>query len=214
VNGEIRSVEPVYGNGTVTVTVTANEINPILPAAPLPVIRPPEIAGCPELMGAVAAELGINSDNLQIMIASATSLTDTPNTQPCKACEKIVNYAGVLKDTQGQHMAAMVQVFNQLAPANAPYSPEMGAMIANAFADYKNNPDMPQYATAMEYIDAFVEYAKVLDTELGKPVGDSTAFVLEKYGNNLTKAENENILIYIQSQLGKSASGPTAKLSN
>jgi hypothetical protein len=165
-------------------------------------------------MGAVAVELGISSEDIQIAIGSASSLTDTPNTQPCEACEKIVNYAAVLKDTQGEHMAAMVQVFGQLAPANAPYSPEMGAMIANAFADYKNNPDMPQYATAMEYIDAFVEYAKVLDTELGAPVGDSTAFVLEKYGSNLTKAENENILMYIQTQLGKSQVGPTASLSN
>ncbi len=210
--GKISSVEPVYGNGTVTVTVTANEINPILPAAPLPVIRLPEISGCPELMGAVAMELGINPADIQVAIGN--SLTDTPDTQPCEACKKVVNYAGILKDTQGQHMAAMVQVFNQLAPANTPYSPEMGAMIANAFADYKNNPDMPQYATAMEYIDAFVKYAKVLDTELGAPVGDSTAFVLEKYGSNLTKAGNENIYMYIQTQLGKSTGGPTASLSN
>ncbi len=212
VNGEISSVVPEYGNGTVTVTVTAEEIKPILSAAPLPVIRLPEISGCPELMGAVAMELGINPADIQVAIGN--SLTDTPDTQPCEACKKVVNYAGILKDSQGQHMAAMVQVFNQLAPANTPYSPEMGAMIANAFADYKNNPDMPQYATAMEYVDAFVEYAKVLDTELGAPVGDSTAFVLEKYGSNLTKAENENIYMYIQAQLGKSKIGPIASLSN
>jgi hypothetical protein len=150
-------------------------------------------------MGAVALELGINTEDLQIAIGN--SLTDTTNTQPCEACEKVVNYAGILKDTQGQHMAAMAQVFGQLAPADTPYSPEMGAMIANAFADLRNNPDMPQYATAMEYIDAFVQYAAVLDTELGSPVGDSVAFVMEKYGATITENDNPNIAAYIQAQL-------------
>jgi hypothetical protein len=34
----------------------------------------------------------------------------------------------------------------------------------------------------MEYIDAFVQYVAVLDTEMGSPVGDSVAFVMEKHG--------------------------------
>jgi len=67
--------------------------------------------------------------------------------------------------------------------------------------DNLNNPDMPQYATAMEYVDAFVGYVATLDNELGSPVEDSMAFVLEKYGDGLSNAENANIDTFIQSRL-------------
>ena len=170
-----------------------------VPAAPLPKFEEPSEEGCPLLMSAVAGELGVNSGDLQVSIGNA--LTDTPNIQPCDACEKVVKYAAVLKDTQGQYMASLVQVFNQIAPADAPLTPAMEATLASVFADNATNPDMPQFASAMEYIDAFVQYAAVIDNELGSPVEDSVAFVLGKYGSGLSEVENQNIMTYVQSRL-------------
>ena len=73
----------------------------------------------------------------------------------------------------------------------------MGAAIAAAFAENFDNPDMPQYAKAIEYIDAFTGYVSVLDDEMGSPVGDSTTFVMGKYGAPLT-ASNPNMTAYVQ----------------
>ena len=52
-------------------------------------------------------------------------------------------------------------------------------------------------------IDAFVDYVVVLDTELGSPVENSVAFVLEKYGETLTDAENGFISAAIQARLAE-----------
>jgi hypothetical protein len=96
-------------------------------------------------------------------------------------------------------MAAMVQVFNQLAPAEAPFTPEMAGSIVTAFAGHVD--DGTQYATAIEYIDAFVRYIAVLDTEMGSPVGDSTVFVMEKHGAGLAESDNSNIGTFVASRL-------------
>jgi hypothetical protein len=98
-------------------------------------------------------------------------------------------------------MAAMAQVFNTLAPPDAPFTPETGAAIAAAFAENSDNPDMPQYAMAMEYIDAFVGYITVLDDQMGSPVGDSTAFLMDKYGEPL--ASNPNMTAFVQMRIAE-----------
>jgi hypothetical protein len=178
----------------VTITVLGT-----LPVAPLPVLEQPIIGGCPVLMDAVASELGVTSETIQVSIGIA--LTLNPGIQPCDACASLVDAIAILRDPAGTHMAAMMQVFDTLAPANVPFTPEMAASIATAFADNLDNPDMPQYATAMEYVDAFVEYIAVLDTELGSPVDDSVALVMEKYGAPLTESDNPNIGAYIAARL-------------
>jgi len=167
---------------------------------PLPQIRFPEASGCPVLMGAVASELGVPTQTIQIAFAGATSVA--PNIQPCYACEGLVSYAEILKDADGSHMAALAQIFNTLAPPDAPFTPEMGSAIAAAFAENFDNPDMPQYAMAMEYIDAFTGYVSVLDDQMGSPVGDSAAFVMGKYGEPLT-ASNPNMTAYVQMQIAE-----------
>ncbi len=53
----------------------------------------------------------------------------------------------------------------------------------------------------MEYIEAFVGYVSVLDTDLGSPVGDSVVFVMEKHGVGLTESENSNMAMYVMSRL-------------
>ncbi len=70
----------------------------------------------------------------------------------------------------------------------------MATSIATAF---EGAAEGTQYASAMEYIDAFVQYIAVLDTELGAPVGDSVAFVMDKYGAGVTGSDNANIGAFV-----------------
>jgi filamentous hemagglutinin family protein len=166
------------------------------PVAPLPVIETPRVEGCPGLMLAASLELGIASETVQVGIGNALALN--PSLQPCEACASIVNAAKILRDPDGTRMAALVQTFNTLAPANTPMSPEMEASIATAFADA---PEGSQYALAKEYIDAFVQYASVLDNQLGSPVGDSTNFVMTKYGTGITQSNNNNVAAYLTARI-------------
>ena len=191
-----------YGiSDTVQVTITIGSgppPEPLLSPAPLPKLEEPKIEGCPVLMGAVATELGITGETIQLSINRA--LAAAPNIQPCDACARFIKHAGILSDPNGVRMAAMVQIFNEIAPANMPPSDEMFASIATAFRQQLDNANMPQYATAMEFLDAFVGYIAVLNTELGSPVGDSTAFAMAKHGAP-TMSGNSNIAAYIQARL-------------
>jgi len=169
--------------------------------APLAKEHFPEVQGCPVLLEAAALELGITRETLQVSLEQA--MATTPNIQPCVSCAKLVNYASILRDADDQGFAAMAQIINDIAPAGAPFTPEMGASIASAFEANMGNPNMPQYAAAMDYIDAFVNYVAVVDTELGAPVENSLAQVMEKYGQNVLESENENVSTYLQIQLGQ-----------
>ena len=107
----------------------------------------------------------------------------------------------MLRDSQGLGITAMAQVFNQVAPADAPFTPEMETAIAMAFAENADNQEAPQYAAAMTYIEAFVGYVAVVETELGSPIDNTVEYVLAKYGDNLDAAENENVQAYVQARL-------------
>lgn len=166
--------------------------------APLPILELPELKGCPVEMQAAAAELGIPSETLQLTIRNA--LATNPNIQPCQACASLITAAAILKDVDGIHLAAMNQIFNTLAPADAPFTPEVSASVVTAFAQLGNQDK--QYALAAEYVDAFARYVAVLDTELKAPVGDAVAFALEKHGAALTgDTANPNIAAYILAQI-------------
>ncbi len=200
-------IEEPYGNDTLIIDSSDNadvdcpdcprdDEELLAPVAPLAQFQIPRIEGCPVLMEAVALELGITEETLQVAIGNALALN--PSMQPCEACATLVNAAAVLRDEDGSRMAAMVQAFNALAPADAPFTPEMATSIAMAFGGAAEGT---QYASAMEYIDAFVQYVAVLDTELGSPVGDSVAFVMEKYGAGITGSDNGNITAFVATRL-------------
>lgn len=172
--------------------------NPDAVAAPLAVLEIPELKGCPVEMQAAAIELGISDDTLQMTIRN--SLAMNPNIQPCDACASLVTAATILNDADGVHLAAMNQIFNSLAPADAPFTPEVSASVVTAFAQLGNQDR--QYALAAEYIDAFVRYVAILDTELKAPIGDPVVFALEKHGDTLMGEQaNPNIAAYILSQV-------------
>jgi len=166
------------------------------PVAPLAQFEIPRVEGCPVLTQAAAMELGITAETIQVAIGNALALN--PSIQPCQACATLVNAASILRDEDGSRMAAMVQTFNALAPADAPFTPEMATSIAMAF---EGAAEGTQYASAMEYIDAFVQYVAVLDIELGSPVDDSLAFVIEKYGAGITESDNANMAAFVATRL-------------
>ena len=153
--------------------------------------------GCPVLVAAASAELGIPGDTIEVSMANSYALNT--DIQPCESCAKLVNAAAILADADGSAMAAMNQVFNELAPAGAPYTPEMATSIVTAFAGRVN--DGTQYATAIEYIDAFVQYIAVLSSDMGSPVGDSIAFTMQKYGSGVTGSDNANMAAFVAARL-------------
>jgi len=167
-----------------------------LAAPPLPQVQIPTIEGCPQLVQAAAMELGITAETIQVGIGGALALN--PTIQPCEACATLVDAASILRDEDGSRMAAMVQTFNALAPADAPFTPATAASVAMAF---EGAAEGSQYASAMEYIDAFVQYVAVLDTGLGSPVGDPVAFVMDKYGAGVTGSDNANIAAFVAMRL-------------
>ena len=70
-------------------------------------------------------------------------------------------------------------------------------MFASIALAFENNSSDPQFATALEYAEAFVAYIAATD-ELGLPVGDSVANALSKYGESI---DNGNIEAYIMMSL-------------
>ena len=95
-------------------------------------------------------------------------------------------------------MAAIQQLFDTLAPPNAHFSEEMAASIATAL---NNTAQDTPYNLASQYIDAFVRYIDILDNNFGAPVGDSVAFVMQKYGVGLINSDNPNIAAFVQARL-------------
>ncbi len=155
------------------------------------------VAGCPTLIAAVAEELGISEEAVEVSLANSYALNT--DIQPCESCERLLAAAAILRDEDGSRMAAMNRVFNELAPADAAFIPATAASVVTAFADHVN--DGTYYATAIEYIDAFVQYVAVLDTEMGSPVDDSVAFAMGKHGVGITENENANIAAFLAMRL-------------
>jgi len=153
--------------------------------------------GCPVLLAAVSAELGIPEETIEVSMENSYALNT--DIQPCESCARLIDAAAILRDEDGSRMAAMNQVFNELAPSDAPLTPEVMASIVTAFAGHIN--DGTQYATAIEYIDAFVQYIAVLNSDIGSPVGDSVAYVMEKYGSGVTGTDNANLAAFVAARL-------------
>ncbi len=202
-------VSDSYDNSnTVTVTVNVKGDQPVIPVAPLPVLEIPVLSGCPAEMAAAAAELAVNSDQLQMMIQS--SMASNPNMQPCNACASLLTAAATLRQMEnGPHIAALAQIFDTLAPINAPFTPEVAASIQTALASFREmdsqlamltdeqHAEYQQSAMANELVEAFVSYIAVLENDLKLPVGDSVVLVMDKYFESIEATGNPNIGVYL-----------------
>jgi filamentous hemagglutinin family protein len=194
----IEEREPVFGEGTVIVSTTPEGIIP-----PAPLVRELiEYSGCPVLLQAAATELGTTTETIQISIAQA--LATAPNIHPCDACANLVNYAVVLRDTEGAYLQALAQVVNEFAASDAPPSEEEMASIADAIA--RHTDDGTHYAAAGQYLDALAQYVGLLNENFGYPMVDSVAFAADKYVGPLAeKTDNVAVSTYVASRLGEIA---------
>jgi filamentous hemagglutinin family protein len=163
-------------------------------AAPLYVQELPEIEGCPVLMEAVALELGIPVETLQVYIANA--LATNPNIQPCEMCARLVNSAAVLRDAGG--MAALAQVVNEFVTTPAPPSEEQMTSIATAFADH--TADRTHYAAGGQWIDALDQYIGILTAEMYYSTGEATAFA-DQYIAPIRDMGNESLTAFVEARL-------------
>ncbi|MHC5159146.1 MAG: hypothetical protein ACYSN8_03815, partial [Planctomycetota bacterium] len=171
----------------------------------------PVLSGCPAEMAAAAAELAVNSDQLQMMIAN--SMATNPNMQPCDACANLLAAAAALKGINEETLAAMNMIFNSYAPSGAPFTPEALASITTAFADFRDSDpqlalmtdeeyaEYQQYAMADELVEAFVSYVAVLENDLKITASDPIALVMDKYGEAIEATGNPNISTYLIEQM-------------
>jgi hypothetical protein len=95
-------------------------------------------------------------------------------------------------------MAAVASVFEQLAPPDAPLTPERIASITAVLSDLTGEDTDRILAAA--YVDAFVQYAAAIG-DLGSLVENPHACVVDKYGQALIESPNSNILAFVLSLL-------------
>ena len=179
--------------------------------APLQVLEYPVVMGCPPEMDAAAAELAVNSEDFQMIIAN--SMATNPGLQPCEACASLLTAASTLRQMDGPYVAALAQIFNTLAPIDAPYTPEVSASVETVLANFKEMEsrlamltdeeyaEYQQHAMADKLVEAFVSYVAVLENDLKLPLGDSVAMVMDKYGDAIEATGNPNIGSYLIEQM-------------
>lgn len=157
-----------------------------------------ENGGCPALLNWLAAELGIEEQNLQISVANA--FISSTNLQACDMAAGLMSAAKILNDTDGTVVAALEQVVNEFLTEGAPASEEQMTLIAAALADHAG--DGTYYAAAGQWLDALVKYVGILTNEMGFSAEDATAFVMDKYSASIKDSDDASILVaYIEANL-------------
>lgn len=184
-----------------------NPPEPPFPPGPPPLYRlgPPALeeeeiknGGCPALINMLAAELGINVEDLQIAITNA--FVSSTNIQACKMAAGLMNSANTLKDPDGNGVASLQQVINEFLTDGNPVSEEQMSQIVAALADHKG--DGTYYAMAGEWLNALVKYVDILINDLGFSAEDATTFVMDKYGAAIKDSDDASLLVaYIDANL-------------
>ena len=150
-----------------------------------------ENGGCPALINMLAAELGIEEQDIQISVANA--FISSTNLQACELAAGLMYAAKILNDPNGTGVAALAQVINEFLTEGAPVSEEQMALIAAAFADHTG--DGTYYAAAGQWLDALVKYVSILTNEMGFSAEDAAAFVMDKYGAAINDSDDASLLV-------------------
>ncbi len=152
-----------------------------------------EISGCPALAKWVAEELGVDEGTVDIWMAN--SLASTKSIQPYDTYSQLMKAALILKDADGTHIAALAQVINEFGSSIAPPTEEQMAAIVDAIRG--NTDEDSYYALADEYLDAFVTYIGILNSEMGFSTTRSVQFVTNKYINRLPQDQNVGVVAFL-----------------
>jgi hypothetical protein len=169
----------------------------IMEAAPIGEQVELAILGCPALMKWAADELGI--DERRIYVWAAIALAFDMNIQPCKACARLKDTATILRDSEGTYIAALAMAVNQFASVTAPPSEEQMASIAEAIS--RHGGDDTHYATAGQWLDALVEYIRILSTDLGWSLDEAVVLVTDKYVAPAIEGADANLAAFIALRL-------------
>ena len=168
-------------------------------SAPIPEEREFTMGQCPAWMALVAQELGVQGDNLQIHVEN--TLADPANIQPCNSYAKFAICAAVLGDPGQTGLAALANVVGEFVSPTMPISEELLASISQALALNHNADDKPHYAAAAQWLDAFVEYVGILNTQMRWSVDESVVFAMEKYVAPATEGSDVTLLTFLHLQL-------------
>jgi hypothetical protein len=168
-------------------------------AAPLPKEREFKMGQCPALMELVAAELGVPKDNIQVNIKD--TLADPANIQPCNSYARFIICAAVLGDPGQTGLTALAEVIGEFVSPTRPISEELLAEISQALAADRNGNDKSHYATAAQWLDAFVEYVVTLNTQMRWSVDESVVFTMEKYVTDAKEGSDVTLLTFLHLQL-------------
>ena len=155
------------------------------------------------LMQWLVDELG--ESNVQAYLARAYPPSLHTDLRPYKAAARLQNFAAILKDPAGAHIAALSQVIGEVIQADVPPSPEQSAMIAQSFAEHAG--DGTHYALAGQWIDALAEYTGTLNSEIGWSTDKSIAFVMGKYGSGIIESGDLRTAMFVQTYLEQAFGG-------
>jgi hypothetical protein len=144
-----------------------------------------------------ADELGI--DERRIYVWAAIALAFDMDIQPCKACARLKDTATILRDTEGTYIAALASAVNQFASVTAPPSEEQMASIAEAISRHVG--DDTHYAAAGQWLDALVEYIRILSIDLGWSLDEAVALVTDKYVAPAIEGADANLAAFIALRL-------------
>jgi len=129
----------------------------------------------------------------------AGAFLQSTDLRPHRAAMQLRALAELLQDTDGARTAALGRVVSEFVQVPVPPSEEQITSIATAFSEHAG--DGTHYATAAQWIGALVEYIDTLDTEMGWPIEQATAFVMDKYGAPITQGDNPALVAYVKARL-------------
>lgn len=168
-------------------------------AAPLPKELIFKMGECPALMAMATEELGLKEENPRIYFKNVQA--NSEDIQPCDMCARLMNSASILRDLEGNGIAALNQVVHEFVSSPMPISEEQMASIIQALSDFRDDDDKPHYSSAIQWLDALAEYSGILTNEIGWPAEESITFVAEKYVMSAMENGDEGLAMFLKLQL-------------
>lgn len=154
---------------------------------------------CPALMELVAAELGVTKDSIQVNLENTPA--DSVNIQPCNSYARFIIYAAVLGDPGQAGLTALAEVLDEFVSPTMPLSEELLAEISYALSADRNSDDKPHYAPAAQWLDAFVKYVVILNTQMRWSLDESVVFTMEKYVIPAKEGTDTTLLMFLHLRL-------------
>ena len=126
-----------------------------------------------EALMALLDELGIG---VQPFLARAYRPSLNTDLSLLKAAEKLLRLGPILEDADGTRLAALVPLIRGISETPVPVEEQI-----TSFAQ-----ELTRQELAGQWINALVEYAAILNSDIGLPADASVARIMVRYGGKLT----------------------------